>query len=95
MGFLHETRRFFIGDKPASKAERSLLFKIDGFILSYLCLSQFINYLDRQNLTNAYVSGMKEELNFKGVDYNLTLTIFKSESAISLLWCLHPLTRSY
>ncbi|CAK7242270.1 MAG: hypothetical protein STHCBS139747_003757 [Sporothrix thermara] len=77
MGVLYETRRFFIGEKPSSKAERSLLFKIDSFILSYLCLSQFINYLDRQNLTNAYVSGMKEELNFQGVDYNLTLTIFK------------------
>lgn len=41
--------------------ERRLLFKIDFFILSFCCVTYFFNYLDRSNLTNAYVSGMQEE----------------------------------
>ncbi|KAH9906003.1 major facilitator superfamily domain-containing protein [Xylariomycetidae sp. FL2044] len=77
MGLAHELRLFFIGEKVTNKAEKALLLKVDTFILSYLCLSQFVNYLDRQNISNAYVSGMKEEVGFTGVDYNLTLTIFK------------------
>jgi hypothetical protein len=36
----------------------------------------FMNYLDRSNLANAYVSGMKEELNFTGNQYNLINTCF-------------------
>lgn len=36
----------------------------------------FTNYLDRSNLANAYVSGMKEDLNFKGNQYNLINTVF-------------------
>lgn len=83
MGVLHELHLFFIGEKPSSKAERNLLMKLDTFILSFICLSQFINYLDRQNLTNAYVSGMKEEIGFEGVDFNVAQTIFKGRSIIN------------
>ena len=56
--------------------ERWLLFKIDAFILSFCCVTYFFNYLDRSNLTNAYVSGMKEELNFHGNQLNVINTIF-------------------
>ncbi|EIW73434.1 hypothetical protein TREMEDRAFT_59599 [Tremella mesenterica DSM 1558] len=76
MGLLHEARIFFIGEKPETKAERRLLLKIDTFILSYVCLTQWVNYIDRANLANAYVSGMKEELNFKGNQYNQAVSIF-------------------
>ncbi|KAI8627358.1 MFS general substrate transporter [Xylariaceae sp. FL1651] len=46
--------------------EKTLVRKIDFFILTFCCLSYFTNYLDRSNLNNAYVSGMKEELGFVG-----------------------------
>lgn len=36
----------------------------------------FTNYLDRSNLANAYVSGMKEELGFTGNQYNQINTVF-------------------
>lgn len=36
----------------------------------------FTNYLDRSNLANAYVSGMKEDLGFVGNQYNLINTVF-------------------
>ncbi|ORY23115.1 major facilitator superfamily domain-containing protein [Naematelia encephala] len=48
------------GPPPKDPEERKLLRKIDGAILSYVCLSYFTNYLDRANLANAYVTGMRE-----------------------------------
>ncbi|KAK4188891.1 hypothetical protein QBC35DRAFT_495054 [Podospora australis] len=56
--------------------EGKLVRKIDFFILTFCCLSYFLNYLDRTNLMNAYVSGMKEDLNFKGDQLNQINTCF-------------------
>ena len=39
----------------------------------------FTNYLDRSNLNNAYVSGMKEELGFEGNQLNVINTVFTVE----------------
>jgi len=35
-----------------------------------------MNYLDRSNLTAAYVSGMKKDLDFKGKQFNVINTVF-------------------
>jgi ACS family pantothenate transporter-like MFS transporter len=35
-----------------------------------------MNYLDRSNLTAAYVSGMREDLNFRGKELNVINTCF-------------------
>jgi ACS family pantothenate transporter-like MFS transporter len=56
--------------------ERRLVRKIDFFILTFCCLSYFVNYLDRTNLTNAYVSGMRDELGFQGDQLNQIVTCF-------------------
>ncbi|PMB69134.1 putative transporter SEO1 [Beauveria bassiana] len=53
-------------DAGASKEERKLLRKLDFFILTYTCLTFFIKYLDQTNVTNAYLSGMREELGLGG-----------------------------
>ncbi|KAK3389552.1 major facilitator superfamily transporter [Podospora didyma] len=58
------------------KQERALVVKIDFFILTFCCLSYFLNYLDRTNLANAYVSGMKEDLGFVGDQLNQINTCF-------------------
>ncbi|KAI1822674.1 MFS general substrate transporter [Xylaria intraflava] len=58
--------------------ERQLVRKIDFFILTFCCLSYFTNYLDRSNLNNAYVSGMKEELGFTGNQLNQVQAAFTS-----------------
>ncbi|KAG8405982.1 hypothetical protein J3459_019446 [Metarhizium acridum] len=50
--------------------ERKLIQKIDFFILTFCCLSYLVNYLDRSNLANAYVSGMKADLGFVGNQLN-------------------------
>ncbi|KAK1239311.1 hypothetical protein MKX07_008799 [Trichoderma sp. CBMAI-0711] len=56
--------------------EATLIRKIDFFILTFCCLSYFINYLDRSNLANAYVSGMREDLEFVGNQLNVINTCF-------------------
>ncbi|KXH37018.1 major facilitator superfamily transporter [Colletotrichum simmondsii] len=56
--------------------EKKLVSKIDFFILTFCCLSYLVNYLDRTNLNNAYVSGMKEELGFVGNQLNEINTCF-------------------
>ncbi|GAB7346668.1 hypothetical protein MBLNU459_g1795t2 [Dothideomycetes sp. NU459] len=56
--------------------ERKLVQKLDFFILTFCCLMYFLNYLDRSNLTNAYVSGMKEDLHFKGNQLTQINTVF-------------------
>ncbi|KAL4865108.1 hypothetical protein BDV12DRAFT_155808 [Aspergillus spectabilis] len=60
----------------AKDPESRLLVKIDFFILSFCCVTYFFNYLDRSNLTNAYVSGMEEELGFEGNQFNVINTVF-------------------
>jgi ACS family pantothenate transporter-like MFS transporter len=64
------------GRTPENPVEMSLLLKMDWFILSYVTLIYWVNYLDRTNLANAYVSGMQEDLNMKGKDFNLINTCF-------------------
>lgn len=50
--------------------ERKLLFKLDLIILVYGCISFFAKFLDQTNITNAYVSGMKEDLSLYGNELN-------------------------
>ncbi|KAH7139485.1 major facilitator superfamily domain-containing protein [Dendryphion nanum] len=47
-----------------SKEEKRLIFKLDWFLLSFSCLLFFIKQLDQNNVSNAYVSGMADELKF-------------------------------
>ncbi|KAK2760392.1 hypothetical protein FQN54_002462 [Arachnomyces sp. PD_36] len=56
---------------PDSKEERRLVLKLDWFILSFCCL-----ILDRANINNAYVSGMKEDLGMYDKELNEINTIF-------------------
>lgn len=64
------------GPFPTDPKERKLLFKIDWFVLSFSCLIYWVNYVDRLNVSNAYVSGMQEDLNMKGNEFNIINTCF-------------------
>ncbi|KAH8666837.1 major facilitator superfamily domain-containing protein [Xylariales sp. PMI_506] len=57
-----------------SPEERKFLAKVDWWILSYCCISYFVKYLDQTNVSNAYVSGMQEDLHMTGNDLNLLTT---------------------
>ncbi|EEA22123.1 hypothetical protein EYB26_007787 [Talaromyces marneffei] len=56
--------------------ERALVRRLDIFIMSWATIGYFVRLLDSANVINAYVSGMKEDLNFTGADYNLLSTFF-------------------
>ncbi|SMN18761.1 similar to Saccharomyces cerevisiae YAL067C SEO1 Putative permease, member of the allantoate transporter subfamily of the major facilitator superfamily [Maudiozyma saulgeensis] len=51
-----------------SYEEKKLLLKLDVLLAFYSCMAYWIKYLDTVNVNNAYVSHMKEDLNFKGDD---------------------------
>ncbi len=68
-----------------TKSEKKLLHKIDFFILSYACLNYFIKWLDQGNLSNAYVSGMKEDLSMYGNEYSICNTLFLVGSILGSL----------
>ncbi|KAL4875630.1 major facilitator superfamily domain-containing protein [Aspergillus karnatakaensis] len=50
--------------------ERKLLFKLDVSILVFACLCFFVKFLDQTNITNAYVSGLKEDFGLYGNELN-------------------------
>ncbi|KAF2637374.1 MFS general substrate transporter [Massarina eburnea CBS 473.64] len=54
--------------------ERAFIAKIDFWILTYVCIAYFVKYLDQTNISNAYVSGMKEDLVLTGNDLNYLTT---------------------
>ncbi|KAK4503955.1 hypothetical protein PRZ48_004870 [Zasmidium cellare] len=62
--------------------EKKLLTKIDFFILTYCCLGYFAKWLDQANLSNAYVSGMKEALSMYGNEFTLATTLFNIGSIL-------------
>lgn len=67
---------FFWYPSGTSKAEKKLLTKIDFFILTYACFGYFAKWLDQANLSNAYVTGMKEDLGMYGNQLNVANTCF-------------------
>lgn len=73
------------GKTPEDPKEARLLLKLDWFILSFACLVYWVNYLDRANLVNAYVSGMQEDLNMKGNEFNLVNTCFNIGYIVALV----------
>lgn len=87
-----QTRRFFrsiqryIWDDPDKpKHEKKFLLKLDFFLLTYACLGYFCKNLDQQNISNAYVSGMKEALNMHGNELTYLSNVFTAGYVISQL----------
>ncbi|WVQ72199.1 hypothetical protein IAR50_001745 [Cryptococcus sp. DSM 104548] len=51
-------------DRPP--LERKLLFKVDAIILTFASIGYFLKNLDQTNVSNAYLTGMKEDLGMYG-----------------------------
>ncbi|KAF5574518.1 pantothenate transporter liz1 [Fusarium pseudoanthophilum] len=60
------------------KEERKLLRKLDLAILVFGSLSFFCRFLGQQNITNAYVSGMREDLNAFGNELNYYVVAYNT-----------------
>lgn len=55
------------------------------FVLSFVCLQYWINYVDRIGFTNAYVSGMKQDLKMVGNDFTVANTCFTVGYVIGMI----------
>ncbi|OTB00197.1 hypothetical protein M426DRAFT_268110 [Hypoxylon sp. CI-4A] len=64
---------------------RKYVQKLDSFLFSYICLGYFVKYLDQTNYSNAYVSGMKEDLNLYGNERNWLVTFFNAGIVIGTI----------
>lgn len=82
---LIKLKHFIWGQPPANPKEARLLLKLDCFILSFVCLNYWINYVDRSNFANAYLSGMKEDLGLVLDQFNLVNTLFTVGYIIGML----------
>ena len=56
--------------------DRALLWKLDLRLIPWLCLLYLISFLDRTNIGNANLDGLKESLHITGGQYNAALSIF-------------------
>ncbi|CAG1966181.1 unnamed protein product [Fusarium graminearum] len=62
--------------------ERKLVRKLDFGILICATLGWWMKYIDQTNVTNAYVTGMKEDLNIMGNEYTYMLMCYTIATAI-------------
>jgi ACS family pantothenate transporter-like MFS transporter len=60
----------------APSPDRSLVIKLDFTLLPYFSLIWFLFGVNRASYSNAYISGMKEDVGFQGNDFNLMTTIY-------------------
>ncbi|CRG87043.1 Pantothenate transporter liz1 [Talaromyces islandicus] len=67
-GLFKEVFNWYPSEYPSQ--EKRLLFKLDVSILVFACLCFFVKYLDQTNISNAYVSGLKEDFNLNGNQLN-------------------------
>ncbi|KAL4778526.1 major facilitator superfamily domain-containing protein [Aspergillus varians] len=81
--FAHRVKRVIWDTFDYPPEERRLIFKIDFFILTWASFSYFSKNLNQNNLSNAYVSGMKEELNVVGNQYQTFTTMWTIGYVIS------------
>ncbi|CCH43186.1 putative transporter SEO1 [Wickerhamomyces ciferrii] len=72
--------KFF--DSNASVTEKKLLFKLDLLIVTFAVMSYWSKNLDQSNVSNAFVSGMREDLNMVGNDYSNTVALFNAGTVI-------------
>ncbi|CCH44233.1 Pantothenate transporter [Wickerhamomyces ciferrii] len=68
-------------DKP--QKERWFLFKLDFLLMFIAGSGVFLRYLDQANINNAFVSGMKEDLNLYGNELNYANTCWSIGYAIA------------
>ena len=66
-------KRVFWGSDPKDAA---LLIKLDFTILPYFSIIWFLFGLSRSSYSTAYISGMKDDLRFKGKDFNYMNTTY-------------------
>lgn len=79
----HTIQRYIWDDPDKPADEKKFLFKLDVFLLTYTCLAYFCKGIDQANLSNAYVSGLKEAINMQGNDLTYASNVFTAGYVVS------------
>ncbi|KPM45197.1 hypothetical protein AK830_g1368 [Neonectria ditissima] len=79
--------------KHMPSSEKLVVLKLDLSILVFGCLSFFTKYLDQQSLTNAFVSGMREDLGLWGNELNYITATFWASYCGSMIPACYFMTR--
>lgn len=82
---LRSVQRYVWDDPDKPREEKRFLLKLDFFLLSYSCLAYFCKNLDQANISNAYVSGMKEAIGMKGNELTYLSNVFTAGYVVSQL----------
>lgn len=64
------------------KRHVKIIFKLDTTLLALACCTTFIKYLDKVNISYAYVNGLKEDLGIEGNQLNYANTAYNIASMI-------------
>ncbi|KAJ5151310.1 uncharacterized protein N7482_010562 [Penicillium canariense] len=73
--------------------QRWLLFKLDAFVLTFASIGYFLKNLDLNNVNNAYLSGMEEDLEMYGNQLVTSTSVFTVGYVIGQIPCNLLLTR--
>ncbi|KAJ5463354.1 hypothetical protein N7475_008298 [Penicillium sp. IBT 31633x] len=65
--------------------ERKLILKLDLLIVPYAFLAYWVKYVDQANINNAYVSGLREDLNLQGNELVRLQTIYTVGAVVGQL----------
>ncbi|TAQ89282.1 hypothetical protein B7494_g2423 [Chlorociboria aeruginascens] len=76
-------KEIFWDSLDRTSEERRLIFKLDIFILTWAGFTYFSKNLNSNNVSNAYVSGMKGDLNVVGNEYQTFTTMWTIGYVIS------------
>ncbi|KAL2849260.1 major facilitator superfamily domain-containing protein [Aspergillus pseudoustus] len=80
------TRKWYDWYSPDdTPEERKLIRKLDLLIVPYAFTVYWVKYIDQGNINNAYVSGMADELGFRGNELVHFQTIFTVGNVVALL----------
>ncbi|CAI6331927.1 unnamed protein product [Periconia digitata] len=86
-------QRYAWDDPDIPKERKWFLFKLDLFLLTSACLGYFSKNLDQSNISNAYVSGMKESLNMQGSELTYASNVFTAGYVVGQLPAVMLATR--
>ncbi|KAL4883240.1 major facilitator superfamily domain-containing protein [Aspergillus karnatakaensis] len=76
-----------------TKEERKLILKLDALIVPYAFLAYWVKYVDQANINNAYVSGLREDLNLHGNELVQLQTMYTVGAVVGQLPAAWVFTR--
>ncbi|KAE8151666.1 MFS general substrate transporter [Aspergillus avenaceus] len=76
-----------------TKSERRLILKLDLLIVPYAFLAYWTKYIDQSNINNAYVSGLKGDLNLHGNELVHLQTMYTVGAVVGQLPFAYLFTR--